>query len=337
MVRHMILLSTVPAILLGGGWQLPAAEREVALAALANWSGLFAGRRTELEFTAASGEAFRGAAGWSLAVSGRTVARGETALAVAPHQTVGFTVPLDLPEVREGVILPADLTVQLYTSEKRRVAARLEKRLWIYSEHAFAGRSKWLETLRIRLFDPVGKTRDVFEKTEIPFSETANVESLATARDALLVIGEGVSLEAYRGLAGILVEAAARGTPVLCLAPADGRMALPGSAEAEWPDPERVTLRRASVIHDLDKRLDAEGWPPDGRVASRGLAVASDRGQVLARVTDGEKAWPWLEVGFPAARGKLIVCCFDVIEKWDAGPVPRFLMARLLEHLDAES
>ena len=244
MVRDVILLATVPAILLGGRREAPPAEREVSLVAPGDWLCLFGGRRTELELTATSSAAFRGAAGWSLAVSGRTVTRGETALAIAPGQTVKFAIPLDIPEVREGVVLSADLAVQLFSAGERPVSARLRRQLSVFSEDAFAGRSKWLETLQIRLFDPAGKTRDVFEKTGIPFFETGNVESLARDGGGLLVIGEGVSLEAHRGLPGILVQAAAQGTPVLCLAPADGRMALPGSAECGGPNPERVALRR---------------------------------------------------------------------------------------------
>jgi hypothetical protein len=337
MVRHLILSVALSAILVGGGWEAPAAEPGVSLVAVGDCSCLFAGRRTELELRATSDKAFRGAAGWSLAVSGRTIARGETALAVGPGQTAGSVIPLDVPAVREGLIVPAELTVELHSLPERTVVARRERRLWICSEEAFAGRSKWLEQLQIRLFDPAGKTRDVFKEAGIPFSQTANVESLATGKEGLVVIGEGVSLEAYRGLPGIMVKAAARGTPVLCLAPADGQVDVPGSAGAEWPDPEYLALRRSSVIRGLDKRLDAESWPPDGKIASRGLALRSERNRVLAQVTDQGKGWPWLEVGFTARRGRLIVCLFDVIEKWEAGPVPRFLLVRLFEYLDGDA
>jgi hypothetical protein len=326
-----------PAILFGGGWVSPAAEKDVSLVSLDDRSCLFAGRGTELDLEVTSGEAFRGAAGWSLAVSGRAVARGETALAVGTGQTARCVVPLNVPAVREGLIIPADLSVELHSLPERSVAARLEKRLWICSEAAFAGRSEWLERLQIRLFDPAGKTREVFEEAGIPFFETGNVESLAKGGKALVVIGEGVSLEAYRGLPGIMVEAAAGGNPVLCLAPREGRIELPGSAGAAWPDPEYVAFRRAAVIRSLDKRLDAGGWPPDGKVASRSLALRSERGEVLAQVVEGGEGWPWLEVGFPGRRGRLIVCLFDVIEKWHAGPVPRYLLVRLLEYLDGES
>ena len=336
MARHLIWLAAAPAIVLAGRCPARAAKREVALAAAADRSCLFAGRRTELELTATASEALEGAAGWALAVSGSTIARGEIPLEVAPGQTVRFAVPLDVPAVREGAVLEADLAVDLYASRERQAAAKLRRRLWIYSPDAFAGRSKWLETLRIRLFDPAGRTRDVFEKTGIPFSQTANAESLTTAADALVVIGEGVSLEAHRGLPGIMVQAAARGTPIVCLAPALGRMPLPGSDDAGWPGPEKVSLRRASVIVDLDKRLDAAWWPPEGVVASRSLALSSHRGRVVLAVIDRADGWPWLEVDFPAKRGRLIICCFDLIESWDAGPVPRFLLARLLEYLDGE-
>ncbi len=65
--------------------------------------------------------------------------------------------------------------------------------------------------------------------------------------------------------------------------------------------------------------------------------VDSDRGQVVARVVEGDAGWPWLEVGFSAKRGKLIVCGFGLVKKWDAGPTPRFLLARLLDYMSIDS
>ena len=48
MVRHIVSLSILPALLIAGRREAPAAEPEVSLVALANWSCLFGGRRTEL-------------------------------------------------------------------------------------------------------------------------------------------------------------------------------------------------------------------------------------------------------------------------------------------------
>ena len=87
---------------------------------------------------------------------------------------------------------------------------------------------------------------------------------------------------------------------------------------------------------DLDKRLDATSWPPDGKVVASSLAVRSRREVVVADAVAGDTAWPWLELRFPGDRAKLVVCGFGIVSHWEAGPAPRFLLARILEFLDGK-
>ena len=75
--------------------------------------------------------------------------------------------------------MPAVLSVSCYAPHAGVPEASLEKPLWIFPENPFTNRSQWLKQLQIRLFDPVGKTRQVFKKTAIPFTETRNVDSLS--------------------------------------------------------------------------------------------------------------------------------------------------------------
>ena len=336
MVRRVMLLVPLSMFLSSGSTEALAFDREASLVALDEWSCLFGGCPTELRFEAAPEDGQQGRLGWSLSVFGRTVARGETLVDARLDKAARVAISLDVPPVSKGQILPADLVVELYGPDRAAVAV-LEKRLWVCSDDPFAGQTKWLGGLQIRLFDPAGKTREVFRKASIPFSQTGEVDSLVGLQDAMLVVGEGVSLKAYRGLPRMMIEAAGRGVPVLCLAPGDGRIRLPGGADAELSGADRLIFRQPSVIRDLDKRLDAHAWPPGGSVASCNLALASHGGQITADVVEPGEGWPWLGVGFPRRRGKLIVCCFALVEKWDAGPVPRFLLARLLERLDSES
>lgn len=101
-----------------------------------------------------------------------------------------------------------------------------------------------------------------------------------------------------------IVQAAARGVPVLCLAPGEGSIALPGSADAESPSPAGLSLRREDAIAELDKRLDAIAWPPKGSVAACRLAVKGDRERVVAEVTQERQAWPWIEARY-AGKGNV--------------------------------
>ena len=49
-----------------------------------------------------------------------------------------------------------------------------------------------------------------------------------------------------------------------------GHAVLPGTADADLPPPDSLTLRQDDVIQELDQRLDAAAWPPKGEIdASR--------------------------------------------------------------------
>jgi hypothetical protein len=327
------------AAALGLLWGAPpvgdAGEGDIAIKAIESWSGVFGGARATLHFTISARRAFRGSLGWSLAHEQRTLLRREQPVALEPGRPQRLAVRLDVPPVKEGVVMDTMLSVAVLTPEGGGRAS-LEKRLWVFPRSPFADRAKWLRDLKIRLFDPVRRTREVLEAAKVPFETAANQEALAAAADGLIVVGEGVSFDDYRGLAEILNRTAAKGIPVLCLAPAGGQMSLPGSESADLPAPSRVGLRRSDVIRDLDKRLDDTGWPPNGKLVARTLTLKSHRQRVVAVVTDGGEGWPWLDVRYAGKRGRLIVCCFPIIARWETGPTPRFLFARMLELLSAE-
>jgi hypothetical protein len=143
-----------------------------------------------------------------------------------------------------------------------------------------------------------------------------------------------MSFKDYRGLGDMMVKTAARGIPVLCLAPAGGEMTMPGAGDADLPKPRSMRFAGNELIVQLDKRLDAEAWPPDGRVAAGGLKLRGDRGPVVGE-TAKESAWPWVELEY-GGKGRLVVCGFGIVEKWKNGPAPRFLFAKVLEHMAAE-
>jgi hypothetical protein len=211
----------------------------------------------------------------------------------------------------------------------------------IFSRNPFAGRSEWIESVRITLFDPDGETAEAFQETGIPFAHVRRTAVLAELSEGLLIVGEGVSFEEYRGLPETVARVAASGVPVLCLAPAEGALAMPGTGDSEQSRPTRMSLRREDVIRELDKQLDSVAWPPDGRiVASRMGIQASRQGVVLEVLADGaagsEAAWPWIEVRYPKNNSSLLFCGFPIIRQWEAGPAPRFLLARIIERLSGK-
>ncbi len=336
MFRHLIASTAVSAALCTGIMPLRAYGREPAASVSISpgCSAIFAGKRADFGCVVAGQRSFQGRVCWSLEIDGAVLRRGETAADFNAGAVNRIAIPLELPAAKPGVILPAVLSVSIVAAGQSRAAATRQKRLWIFPSNPFHDRSAWLRRLDVRLFDPQGDTQRAFQKAGIPFTRADNLDALAKLDGGLLMIGQGVSLDEYPGLAEVIVAAAARGEAVLCLAPSEGYFPLPGSENHQGFRPDGIFIRGADVIRELDKRLDATDWPEDGRAAAVGFKICCCRGQAAALVDSSDENWPWLEIRFPTGRGRLLICGFDIVGKWENGPTPRYLLARLLEYLD---
>jgi len=297
------------------------------------WSGVFADSKRTFHYVVKTDKPFEGLAGWRFSINPRTVSRGEVAVKAGPGKPANIAIPLEIPPVKEGIIVKATLEV---TVAGQGIEAEHVKSIWIFPRDPFVDRSRWLQDLKITLFDPEGKTAELFDKAKIPFKLTRNMASLDDLGKGLVVIGEGTSFADHRGLAETLIDVAASGLPVLCLAPVDGRLPMPGAKLPKQPPPRRVSLRRQDVIRELDKRIDSVAWPPDGRLIASRFAVVTDRDWVVAEVVSDGEGWPWIEAQYSQKGGRLLLCGFNIVRQWDAGPAPRFLLARLFERLADE-
>ena len=330
------------------------ADEKPSISPLEPWCCVFADSQTTFHYAIMAPRPGDMRLGWSLSVERRTVSRGELSVSPQADGSARAVVTLPIPAVRDGVIVEARLEVTLL-DERAQPPMGHVKRLWIFPSDAFHDRSEWLAGLRITLFDPQGKTADVFRRAGVPFTLAARRAQLEEVSEGLLVVGEGTPLADYRGLSDSLVRIAASGVGVLCLAPADGQFAMPDaddsqepwadiqqpSTDTQEPSARRLTFAGAEVIAQLDKRFDAAAWPPDGSLVAARLAAraACDRSilTVVPDGADGERAgWPWVEARYPKQGGTLLFCGFGIVRQWDAGPVPRFLLARLFEHLDTK-
>ena len=331
MLRHVN-----DALIVFASFAAACAAAELRVRPAEEWSSVFGGAPVTLHYRIEGPQEFRGRLGWSLSVAGRTLARREQAVAVNPGRPETVAVTFEFPKVKPGVIMEARLSVAVYGQEGAPPAASHEKMLWVFCDDPFAHQTEWVKQLGIVLFDPEEGTRKAFEKARIPFTAAGNLDAVAELSKGLLVVGEGTSFEDCPGLPDVMMKLAAKGVPVCCLAPSGGEFVLPGTEGAETPRPTRFALRRNDIITELDKRLDATSWPPDGKVVASSLAVRTRREVVVADAVAGDTAWPWLELSFPGDRAKLVVCGFGIVSHWEAGPAPRFLLARILEFLDGK-
>jgi len=299
------------------------------------WATVFAGKETVWHFTLATEKTVEVRAAWRLTLDGRVAARGETPLRLSSDKQGIFEVHYTLPDVKPGVVMPALLTVTATSEQLDPPVVSVDKRLWIFPSNPFTDHLDWLTAQKIRLFDPDGKTAACLKDAQLPFTPVGNIDALAEPGHELLIIGEGVSFDDYHALPEMIVRAAAAGHPVLCLAPAAGTLPLPGTAGTDFPAPARLNLRRNAVITELDKHLDADDWPAGNPILTS-VNIQAQHDQVTGEIAKGAAGWPWLEYSYPQNKGSLLICGFGIITQWDAGPTPRFLLARLLEYVGAE-
>lgn len=278
---------------------------------------------------------FEGKAGWSLRRTGRTLLRRERSFRVEPGKPATLEIPLRFPSTKDGVDIPVDLEVSLYGADGTPSGAQWGGTMWIFSREAFVEREEWLRGLRIGLFDPAGRTGEVFRELGIPFTPLGLDEEPGARGTRLAVIGSGIDFDVNRSLWEQLVAACAGGLSVLVLAP-EGVMTL---ADREGRSPfQEAGLRFAhgEIISEIDKRLDARWWPPDGETVASSLSFRTSGGDPVVRFTRGRGGWPWLDVRFPDRGGTLIVCGFDIVAKIGEGPSPRYLLAGILQLMSLE-
>jgi hypothetical protein len=331
-MNHTLRLRNVlGACLIGLASSVSAAENAVTLDLVEKWSDLFADAPALLHYAVRSPETLEGQTLWSLSVNRRVVARGEIPIKLDAGKAAELAVPLRVPPIKEGIVVEAQLTLSVIPRGAPQAVATHVKPLWLFGKDPFVDRTEWLKRLNITLFDPDGKTADVFDRARIPVKYTRNGNALGELHEGLLIVGERCSWKDHRALPAMMLKAAEAGVPVLCLAPADGSMPFPGSADAVAP--RRMVLKRHEAITELDKRLDAQAWPTDGRAIASRLAFRAEAGRVVLQVADDEAAWPWVEAVY-AGRGRIVVCGFGLIAHWESGPAPRFLLAEILNNLD---
>jgi hypothetical protein len=316
-----LIAALCPAISVAGA-ERPQIEREEP------WSCYFGGRTATLHYRIAAPADRDRRAAWSFAVQGQVVARREATVGAGPESAGILEIALDLPSPRPGLAIPATVTVAMENG------ARLEHPLWILPEDPFEGCREALRGMRLVLFDPEKKTSHLLERYRVPFALVRDMASIAAAERGLVLIGEGVSFRQWRTLPETLVRTAARGLPVVCLAPSVGEMRLPGIGDGRPPVPAAIFLRRSDAITALDKRLDLL-WPPDGKTVASGIAWSGSRSGIVGEVTAGE-GWPWVEAAFPG-EGRLLVCGFALMAKWENGPAPRYLFKSILSYMSDRS
>lgn len=297
----------------------------------------FAGREATVG-TIVRGGAVEGAVVWVLSIGNRSLARGTAGVRHGGREPTRTDIVLAFPEGREGVVVEAVLTAVLVDAKGNKLGEAATP-VRIFPRDPFAGRRRWLEARSIAVLDPVGRTTAAFESCGVPFTLVPTDVEFGSIRAELLVIGEGMSWADQPRLAQDLAFMAARGVNVICLAPREGSMPLPGTSDVPGEVvAKNLGMRRADVVAEIDKRLDHRDWSAAGPTVVARFAVSAEGEAVFVRAGDGPEGWPWLEAGFARREtdppeGKVVCCGLGIVAHWDETPAARYLFAALLERL----
>jgi len=267
---------------------------------------------------------------WRLAAGTATIKAGEAAIEAGPNAPGEITIKIAIPPIKDGAVLAAKLTISVFEAGKAKPTATHEREVWIFPQSTFADRTEWLKKLKIALYDPKGPTAKLFAAEKIPFEEIRDADAVEALKDGVLIVGEGLALDDEKGLVAAIKKAAASGTTVLCLAPISGELAIPGIGSADGL--EELTFRKG-IVRKLDKRLDPDGWLPDGKAIASTLSLRKGDDSAVGEIKLGPGGWPWAEAQSASGKGRWAFCGLAIVAKWEAGPTPRFLFVKMLEYL----
>ena len=234
-------------------------------------------------------------------------------------------LPVALPEIKPGVALPLEVTLRAGSEKGRPLPGG--GTLWALAEQPLPPGRNPAAPREIRLYDPADRTAAAFRSINLPFETTTRLDALATMTNTTLVVGEGVSLEAERGLWETLMTAVARGNRVLLLAPAEGRLPPPDAWTQLTAGPADKLLR-APPRGGAAYKLDLQAWPPAGAVRTRfRLAGSRDQAVFDAGPDAGCEAVRWTDA---ASGGSFTACGLGIIASWETAPAARWLLVELL-------
>jgi len=293
------------------------------------WRCFLGARPVALHLEAAQDRLTKVRVAWRVSVERAVLATGERIVLAGPGQKAVVPLHFQCPGPGLKAVVSGRMTATLTRLSDRQPLAEVRVPLRFYPENPFAGRRKRIASLDLLLFDPLGDTAGEFQALGIPFSRGGDPRTAKRRTDReTFVTGAGLSFRDYPGLLEWLVRQATTGANVLCLAPADGSLPVP---DPQIVKPERMQLQGASCITALDSKLDATAWPPNGAMVYCSISFSTDGANTPRfAIARNDRGWPWLSLRFPS-DGCFVFCGFDLIGTWRDGPVPRYLLARILE------
>jgi hypothetical protein len=264
---------------------------------------------------------------YSISKESRTIARGTAR--VESDGSVALSVRL--PELKPGVAMRFDLELRAGSDQGQRVK---QGTLWTFSELPLVTGYKPTGERQLMLYDPAGDTEKAFQSIGLAYESANRLEAVADATNAVIIVGEGVSLEKERALGDVMTAAVMRGNRVLLLAPTEGVIRPPAGA------PWRLVAGAASAVLGGARKagapsLDLGAFPPAKPLNRAFFRFNSETEGTTVTVSpdSGEQAVGWDYVQRP---GRFRACGLGVVENWDKTPAMRWFLIDMVEELNKE-
>ena len=236
-----------------------------------------------------------------------------------------LALPVRLPDMKPGIALALEVTLRRGGDQGPALRAGT---LWAFAERPFEPGHDPVAPRRLLVYDPGEKTAAALRTIDLPFEAVVRLDDLAGRTNSVIVVGEGLSLDAERGLWQVLTDAVAHGNHVLLLAPKDGRLQPPAAWRKLVAGGAQDVLRHGTVA-GLPYKLDLADWPPDGKAVTTHFRLAGFRDDAVFDVTPeaGSVAIGWDD---EKSGGRFRACGLPVIAKWNETPAARWLLVEML-------
>ena len=190
---------------------------------------------------------------------------------------------------------------------------------------------------QIVLFDPKGKTAEVFKAAAIDFKAVSEIA--APANNAVFVIGEQALDKDNAASVAKLDEFAAGGGRVLVMAQTVSPIGLPAAARIdprEWSSMAFVRAGNHPILTGLTS-WDLHFWAPD-RLLARGAYNKPDGGPAVTLIDSGsEIGLEWVQMmELYRGNGSYILCQLPLVADFNDEPMAREMLSRTLSYLGGQ-
>lgn len=265
---------------------------------------------------------------WKLTSLGRILSSGVEPIKHNTNTNTNFYLPLRTPPVKPGIKVNALLIIDAVYNTDSTVSEHYEFNLDIYGENIFLHEQTVYQQLNIQLFDPIGKTSNLFDKLKLPYHTLSRSKLINFSGKGLIVIGAGVKINEYRGLPKVLIELAHKGHQLLILQPASATLPLSELVSGLDDNPPSISFSNEVKIPNYTQDYQ---WGNSKR--SHHIILNANRQEVSAQVIKSRHdGWDWFHLNYHQSQGKLIICMLPFIDQLDRDPIKQLIFGQLLHY-----